>query len=90
MAALNFESTTAGQKGHGLMCPEGLGQDHCTQLGLLQVTNLFWDGEVSQKTNKREHRKKAAVLWQTLAGSGLPLSRKAVPLIITFNTNLCA
>ena len=41
-----------------------------------QVSNLFWDGEVSQKTQKREHRKKAEVLWQTLAGSGLPLARK--------------
>ena len=41
-----------------------------------QVTNVFWDGEVSQKTVKKDHRAKAEVLWQALNGSGLPLARK--------------
>ena len=41
-----------------------------------QVSKIYWDGEVAQKTHKKDHRTKAELLWQSLASSDIPLARK--------------
>ncbi|KAK9790521.1 hypothetical protein WJX73_008337 [Symbiochloris irregularis] len=40
------------------------------------VSRIYWDGEVAQKTNRKDHRAKAEILWQSLAGSGVSVARK--------------
>jgi len=42
-----------------------------------QVTTLYWDGEISQKTRKRDHRSKAEHLWKVSKRLCEPLSALA-------------